>query len=216
MRKNQRQHAIGILGGTFDPIHFGHLKPALEISEALSLHKLFLMPNHIAPHKAQSQCSAIQRCEMVKLAIQKYPQMELDTRELNRTKPSYTIDTLKELKIEHPKIPICFIMGMDSLLSFDSWFQWSEILNYCHLVIVKRPHCHAHFNKTIATLVNRCETANKQDLHQFPCGKIYFQDTQQFDISSTEIRSRLKNNKSIDAMAPSSVINYIKQFHLYQ
>lgn len=216
MHNNNQQQAIGFLGGTFDPIHFGHLRPALEISEALSLKQLFLMPNHIAPHKSASHCSAKQRSEMVKLAIQHQPRIELDTRELNRNKASYTIDTLKELKALHPKTPICFIMGMDSLVSFDTWFQWQEILNYCHLIISQRPQWHGQFNNTIQELVDRCKTTNKQDLHNLQSGKIYFQNTSQLDISSTEIRRLLKNNFSIDYLVPEAVNDYIKEHQLYK
>ena len=213
---NHKQQAIAFLGGTFDPIHLGHLRPALEISDALSLKQLFLMPNHIPPHKSKSHCNAKQRAEMVKLAIADQTTMALDTRELKRNKASYTIDTLKELKAIYPKTPICFIMGMDSLIHFDTWFQWQEILNYCHLIISQRPQWQPHFNKTVQTLIDRCKTENKQDLHDLPHGKIYFQETSQLDISSTNIRQLLKNKASIDYLVPDAVNNYIKKNHLYQ
>ncbi|MCW8995351.1 MAG: nicotinate-nucleotide adenylyltransferase [Psychromonas sp.] len=216
MSKNNQQQAIGFLGGTFDPIHFGHLRPALEISEALALKKLFLMPNHIAPLKLRSHCSARQRCEMVQLAIAQQPGIALDTRELNRDKTSYTIDTLKELKTLYPTTPICFIMGMDSLIHFDNWFKWPEILNYCHLIISQRPQWNGNFNDTIQELVERCKTSNKQDLHNLQCGKIYFQDTSQLDISSTKIRQLLQKNLSIDYLVPEVVNDYIKKHQLYR
>ncbi len=216
MSNNNQQQAIGFLGGTFDPIHFGHLRPALEISDALSLKQLFLMPNHIAPHKSASHCSAKQRSEMVKLGIANQPGIAIDTRELNRHKASYTIDTLKELKALYPTTPICFIMGMDSLVSFDSWHKWQEILNYCHLIISQRPQWHPHFNSTVQELVDRCKTTDKQDLHNLQCGKIYFQDTSQLDISSTEIRRLLKDKSSIDYLVPEAVSDYIKKHQLYQ
>jgi nicotinate-nucleotide adenylyltransferase len=216
MHNNDPQPAIGFLGGTFDPIHFGHLRPALEIGEALSLQQIFLMPNHIAPHKSSSHCSAKQRCEMVKLAIQQQPKLALDNRELNRAKPSYTLDTLKELKVSYPNNPICFIMGMDSLISFNSWFQWQEILKYCHLVISQRPRWHGQFNSAVQTVVDECKTIDKQDLHNLQSGKIYFQTTSQLDISSTEIRQLLKQNISIDYLVPEAVNDYIKQHQLYR
>lgn len=215
MQNNPQQKAIGFLGGTFDPIHFGHLHPALEISEALSLQKLFLMPNHIAPHKSASHATAKQRSEMLKLAIQGQTNIEIDTRELNRNKRSYTIDTLKELKAQYPTTPICFIMGMDSLVSFDSWFEWQNILNYCHLIITQRPGWTSQFNKNIQSLVERCKTTQRKELHQLQSGKIYFQSTSQFDISSTEIRQLLMNESSIEHLLPNAVLNYIKQYNLY-
>ncbi len=216
MHNNSQQQAIGFLGGTFDPIHFGHLRPALEISEALSLQQLFLMPNHIAPHKSASHATAKQRSEMVKLAIQHQARIEMDTRELNRAKPSYTIDTLKELKALYPSTPICFIMGMDSLISFDTWFQWQEILNYCHLIISQRPRWHCQFNSAVQEVVDRCKTTNKQELHNLQSGKIYFQTTSQLDISSTEIRQLLNKKISIDYLVPEAVNDYIKEHKLYE
>lgn len=216
MHQTNQQQAIGFLGGTFDPIHFGHLRPALEISEALSLRQLFIMPNHIAPHKSASHASAKQRCEMVRLAIQQQPRMAIDTRELNRAAPSYTIDTLKELKALYPTTPICFIMGMDSLMGFDTWFQWQEILNYCHLIISQRPQWDGQFNSAVQAVVKRCKTSNRHDLHNLQSGKIYFQNTSQFDISSTEIRQLLRKNISINYLLPEAVNDYIKKHQLYK
>ena len=216
MSINKPRQAIGYLGGTFDPIHIGHLQPALEIAETLALETLFLMPNHIAPHKSQTHCDAAQRTEMVALAIADHPKMQLDTRELKRNKPSYTIDTLKELKEDYPDTPICFIMGMDSLLNFDKWHKWQEVLNYCHLIVSQRPQWKGHFNNTVQTLVDNHKTINRDDLHQLQQGKIYFQETNQFDISSTEIRRLLKQGRSIKHLVPTAVSAYIQAHHLYQ
>jgi nicotinate-nucleotide adenylyltransferase len=213
---NIQQQAIGFLGGTFDPIHFGHLRPALEIAEALSLQQLFIMPNHIAPHKSASHASAKQRSAMVRLAIQNQARIDIDTRELNRATPSYTLETLKELKALYPTTPLCFIMGMDSLISFDTWFQWQEILNYCHLIVSQRPKSHSQFNSTVQAVVDRCKTSNRHDLHNLQSGKIYFQNTSQLDISSTEIRQLLRKDISIDYLVPEAVNDYIKQHQLYK
>jgi nicotinate-nucleotide adenylyltransferase len=216
MNKNIQQQAIAFLGGTFDPIHLGHLRPALEIGEALSLKQLFFMPNLIAPHKSASHCNPKQRCEMVELALHNQARMAIDTRELNRHKPSYTIDTLKELKVEYPHTPICFIMGMDSLISFDTWFHWQEILSYCHLIISHRPGWKCEFNEQIQILVDAHQTTNKHDLHNFQVGKIYFQTTSQLAISSSEIRQLLNNDISIDYLVPEAVNDYIKEHQLYK
>jgi len=215
MKEKQQTRAIGFLGGTFDPIHFGHLRPALEVSKALGLKQLFLMPNHIAPHKSSSHGTAKQRCTMVELAIQSEPNIEIDLRELTRHKASYTIDTLKELKALYPNTPLCFIMGMDSLINFDSWFQWQDILNYCHLIISHRPGWQALFNDNITTLLKKTKTLNKDDIHCSQAGKIYFQDTTQLNISSTEIRSLIKKHEKIDQLLPKAVADYIRLNKLY-
>jgi nicotinate-nucleotide adenylyltransferase len=176
------------------------------------------MPNHIAPHKESSYCNSIQRSEMVELAIQGIDNLKIDKRELNRDKPSYTIETLKEIHTEQPNTPICFIMGMDSLISFTSWFQWQDILNYCHLVICTRPGWESEFNEAIQLLLNKHQTTHINQLHEFKSGKIYFQDSTHFDISSTQIRQCINKNKntiSVEKLLSPLVADYIKQQKLY-
>ena len=211
-----KKYAIGFLGGSFDPIHNGHLLPAIEVAQQLQLQQLFLMPNHIAPHKAGSHCNATQRAEMVKLAVQDIDKLDIDTRELSRDSASYTVETLKEIRAQHPTTPVCFVMGMDSLIHFDSWYQWQEILNYCHLVVCARPGWKGEFNATVQGLLNKHQTQSVDALHQSNSGQIYFQKTEQFDISSTQIRHNLKQNLSVDNLLPAQVTNYIKTHQLYR
>tara|TARA_R110001583_G_scaffold42029_2_gene133611 strand:+ start:14982 stop:15518 length:537 start_codon:yes stop_codon:yes gene_type:complete len=176
------------------------------------------MPNHIAPHKNGSHCDAIQRSDMVELAIQGLANLKVDKRELNRDKTSYTVETLKEINAEYPNTPICFVMGMDSLINFTSWFQWQEILNYCHLVICARPGWKSEFNETIQTLLSKHQTTHIAQLHELQSGKIYFQDSTHFDISSTQIRqniSRDQNTLNVENLLPPLVTDYIKQHLLY-
>lgn len=210
------QTAIGFLGGTFDPIHFGHLRPALEIQQALDLQALYLMPNYIAPHKSKSLASAQQRIDMVQLAIQDTPTLQLTTQELLRPSRSYTIDTLKLLRQQYPETPLCFIMGMDSLIQFDSWYRYQEILSYCHLVVSHRPGWEPQFNSVVSELLRKHQISDPAQLHQFLSGHIYFQSTTQLAISSSEIRDLLATNKSINFLTPQPVCAYIKEQRCYK
>jgi len=210
------QTAIGFLGGTFDPIHFGHLRPALEIQQALNLQALYLMPNYIAPHKSKSLASAQQRIDMVQIAIQETPTLQLTTQELLRASPSYTIDTLKQLREQYQETPLCFIMGMDSLIQFDSWYRYHEILRYCHLVVSHRPGWDPQFNSIVSELLRKHQISDPAQLHQHLSGYIYFQSTTQLAISSSEIRDLLAKNKSINFLTPQSVCTYIKEQQCYK
>ena len=131
--------AIGILGGTFDPIHYGHLTPAREAMQALGLEHIRLMPNHIPPHRPQPVASSEQRLAMVTLAASEFGGFQVDDRELRRQSPSFTFDTLRQLRHELPDTPICFLIGMDSLLSLPTWHRWQELTDYAHLVVSVRP-----------------------------------------------------------------------------
>jgi nicotinate-nucleotide adenylyltransferase len=213
---NSLTTAIGFLGGTFDPIHFGHLRPAIEIQETIGLKALYFMPNYIAPHKSTSFATPQQRFDMVKLAIQATPRFYVDTQELLRETPNYTIDTLKHLRQEYPNTPLCFIMGMDSLIQFDSWYQYQNILNYCHIIVSHRPGWSPQFNEVVNQLLQQHQIHDPRILHQQLSGSIYFQKTTQLDISSSEIRELIASNKSIDFLTPQAVCSYIKEQGCYK
>ncbi len=207
---------LAILGGTFDPIHLGHTIPAKKIANWLGLTKVTLMPAHIPPHKATPAVSSATRSEMVRLVCQLDPLFELDTRELERDKPSYTIDTLTEIKNERPDTQIFFLVGMDSLLNFTKWVQWRQILKLCHLVVSTRP------GYDLAKL----PSATKELLVEYQCtkeevlaknaGGILLAPPCQQDISSTAIRAALSNTLSADQWLPPEVAKYISLNKLYQ
>ncbi len=137
---------IGIFGGTFDPIHIGHVKSIDAVATWLHLDKVLIIPAHIPPHKTDSnitpKATSAQRATMVELAIADKPLFYCDRRELNRNGPSFTIDTLKELKATYPNQPLYFVIGMDSLQTFTTWHKYKEILSLCHLVVNTRPNYH--------------------------------------------------------------------------
>jgi nicotinate-nucleotide adenylyltransferase len=209
---------IGLLGGTFNPIHFGHLRMAQELADALSLTELRFIPSAIPPHKAVPTVSAQQRAEMVQLAIADNPLFKLDTRELNRQGASYTIDTLISLREElGESVALCLIMGSDAFSKLDSWHRWGELLHYCHIVLVQRPgnQTQAKLSDQLTIFLTDHYTENIDDLAKKSAGYIHMQHITSQDISATKIREMLETGKSTKYLAPDKVLTYIKQQHLY-
>ncbi|MGB5853820.1 MAG: nicotinate-nucleotide adenylyltransferase [Oceanisphaera sp.] len=208
--------AIGLLGGTFDPIHIGHLRPAIALLERLNLAEVRLLPNYIPPHKAPPDSAPEHRLAMVQLAADYTPKLVVDARELKRNRPSYTVETLIELRKELPDTPLCFLMGMDSLCSLNRWHRWQELLEYAHLVVSHRPGWQPNFNPTINALYKAHGTTDGGQLQRRLGGCIYLFDNPQLDISSTQIRNCIRLGNNPQYLLPEPVINYVREKRLYQ
>lgn len=210
---------IGILGGTFNPIHYGHLRMAQELADALSFDEVRFIPSANPPHKAMPEVSAKQRAEMVRIAIADNPLFKLDTRELARIGTSYSIDTLISLREElGASVALCLIMGSDAFVHLNTWARWQELLNYCHIILVQRPNS-ANQHKLaseLATLLAENYTENIADLSQKTTGYIHMQAITPQDISSTSIRACLKTKQSTRYLMTDKVLDYIKLNELYQ
>ena len=205
---------IGLIGGTFDPIHFGHLRPALEITETLGLEHTRFIPSARPPHRWQPEASAEHRLAMVKLAIQDVQQFVLDDREYQRPGASFTIDTVKSLREEFGKQkPLCLLIGMDALQSFTTWRDWQGILACCHLVISPRPGYSPDLEQK---WISQRLTDDVNQLKAAPAGKLLICSVKQFDISATYIRKQLLNGKSLRYLTPKKVCDYIARKGLYE
>jgi nicotinate-nucleotide adenylyltransferase len=198
---------IGIFGGSFDPVHLGHLKTAKSIKKELNFERLFLLPCHDPVHKNSLHYSPKQRLEMLNLAIKDYPSLEIDTREIDREGNSYMIDTLADLTEEFKGKTICLIIGMDSFLSFKTWKKWDEFARLVHLIILPR--------NTDKLAENNLETfdlaLDKSDLNISSSGLLYFSNSELIDISSTDIRGKIASNQNLDGLMPSSVIKFLQK-----
>lgn len=206
---------IGVFGGTFDPIHKGHLQPVEQAAQQVHLQKVHLLPCHIPPHRQTPAVSAEHRLEMVKLACQNNPLFIADDRELRRHKPSYSFDTLREFRQQYPQQSLAFIMGMDAFNHFDSWYRWQDILNLSHLIICQRPGYHIQSNPSLDALIKQHGNPNKNALHQNPCGIIHFTNVALMDISATDIRQQLYRGQFPTEMLYNNVAEYIRQQGLY-
>ncbi len=208
-------HAL--FGGTFDPVHFGHLRPVEALAQQTGLARVLLLPNNVPPHRPQPVASPTQRVEMLRCAIQDRPLFEIDTRELQLDAPSWTVATLEALRAESgPQQALAFIIGQDSLLNLSGWHRWQDLLSLAHLLVCKRPGYPAEMGA--AEMQRWLETHLARDvtqLHQQPAGAIWLADTPLVDISATEIRGRRYAGLACDSLMPAAVIDYIDRAGLY-
>ncbi|MBO2557877.1 nicotinate-nucleotide adenylyltransferase [Shewanella algae] len=213
---------IGLMGGTFDPVHYGHLKPAAEVKARLELDKLWLLPNPIPPHKAKATASSEQRLAMLKLACDEFPDMDICDIELKRNAPSYSVATLEALQQAFPGAEFQFIMGTDSLLSLPSWHQWQRLFSLCNLVVCQRPDWHLPKDAEIQTeLAQRgCSVTQAlaaRDKGQHQSGKIISLPVEPQPFSSTAIRRAIAvgDINACRAAMPKAVLEYIIANRLY-
>ena len=211
-------HLVGILGGTFNPIHLGHLRMAQELADALNLSEVRFIPAANPPHKNMPTVSAKHRAAMVQLAIAGNPIFTLDTCELERMGVSYTIDTLISLREElGADAALCLIMGSDAFVHLNTWARWHELLIYCHIILVQRPNTSQQpkLPNELAMLLQDHYTEDLEDLFNKTAGYIHMQAITPLDISSTKIREALKKGTSTNYLIPESVITYIVTHKLY-
>jgi len=209
---------IGIFGGTFDPVHLGHIQPALDVKEALSLKQLRFVPCSIPPHRDTPIASNKQRVSMLAAAIENYHDCVIDERELNRQGISYMVDTLASLRNDFPEEIFCLIIGMDAFLKLDHWSRWQSLFDYAHCVVTYRPGSELKINElniTLKKLVNDRQVHSVSDLIDSKESKLLFLPVTQLDISATIIRQRIKQEQSIKDLVPVQVNNIILQQQLY-
>ncbi len=188
--------AVGVLGGTFDPIHLGHLITAQSVSDLRNLDKIIFVPCNISPHKEETpSTSAEHRIQMMKIAIESYDKFELSEYEIKKGDVSYTYDTLVEFSKTYNKLEL--IIGYDNLIDFDKWHKPDEILSYADLVVMRRG-----------------VDVKIQTIHKFYEAAVFI-ETPVVAISSSDIRERIKNNLNIGNLVPPEVKEYIYKFELY-
>ncbi|MBN7771556.1 nicotinate-nucleotide adenylyltransferase [Marinobacter daepoensis] len=205
-----------IYGGTFDPIHHGHLRLALEVSEALSVSRVHLVPSHIPPHKGVTGASSEQRLEMIRQAIAGDSVLTLDDREVRRAGASYTAETLRQLRAElGPERPLVMVVGTDAFSSFDLWREWQAIPGLAHIVVVRRPGADLPVGSEAARLMAARRTESVSDLQVQPSGRVLELEPPLLDISATGIRQRVAEGRSTRYLTPDTVCQYIEAGGLY-
>lgn len=212
---------IGVIGGTFDPVHYGHLRLAEELGETLKLGEVLLVPSGTPPHRAAPQVGAEHRLAMVRLATAGNPRFRVDEREVRRAGPGYTFDTLTELRAEAGgSRPLVLLLGADAFLEFATWHNWHEIFKLAHIAVAHRPGFPVErWSERMPQPLAREYSARfmQQPLatHLAPAGGIVVVPFTALDISATDIRDRLRAGTSPRYLLPASVLDYIRQHHLY-
>lgn len=214
---------LGIFGGTFDPIHFGHIKPIVQAAAMTNIEQIALMPCFVPSHKESALASSTDRLSMVSLVCEQFPIFYPEAQDIKRGIATYSIDSLIELRAIHPTRPLCFFIGTDSLQTLHSWYRWQDILEYCHFVVCKREGTsvlnltnNSPQHLALQTLLQQRQTENATDLCQHLAGKIFIAETLPFTISSSELKQKLLKQQDVSEFIPVNVLNYIRQHKLYQ
>jgi len=214
VKSENNYDAIGILGGTFDPVHFGHLRSALEVCLQLNLDHVRLIPCAVPPHRQATMASAEVRRLMLELAVKSVPQLMVDDRELQREGPSFTVDTLLSLRQEFKDNPLFLILGTDAFKGLASWSRWQQILSLAHIVVVQRPDETLELQEELQDWYQQ-HLAQIADRH-LAAGKIWPLTVTSLAISATQIRQDLLAANPVNFLLPDSVIAVIEQLGLYR
>lgn len=195
---------IGIFGGTFDPVHYGHLKPAQDIMQDLGLTKILFVPNRVPPHRQLPVLDETQRVSLLKLALQDYPGFELDLREIEREGLSYMVITLASIKQDYADETLCLILGMDAFLNIDQWYEWRDLFSYCHIVVTARPGFDLPAN--LDAFLQDKFVVDENALRKKTSGKILIKSVSLLPVSATEIREKVVAGESLQALMPDKVV----------
>ena len=210
---------IGVFGGTFDPIHFGHLRLAEDMADALGLDRVLIIPAGQPPHRGAPRTAASHRLEMVRRAIAGNPRFVADAREVQRPQPSYTVDTLAALRAELGDVqPLWLLLGADAFLDLPSWHDWQRLFELANIAVAARPGARLLQSDAIMEplrdeLLQRRLTDNRSATA--PAGSVMLRATPPLDISATAIRDILARHGSARYLLPDAVLDYIHEHQLY-
>ena len=204
------------MGGTFDPVHNGHLRTALELQQWLKVKQVTLIPSGEPVHRSEPSCSAKDRLAMVELAVADAASLQVDSREVDAHTPSYSALTLASLRQSlGPDKPICMVMGMDAYLSLPSWKDWHTFLSLCHIIAVARPGYAYTADDVMDDFTRHHQIELTDMLWQQPCGAVMIHELTPLGISATQIRNLVAQGKTPRYLTPDQVWEYIKQHQLY-
>lgn len=206
---------LAIFGGTFDPVHFGHLRPALEVAEILNLKEMRLVPARVPPHRGDPGVSAEHRLAMLERALAGQERLVIDRRELSREGPSYTVDTLASLRAEYPDHALALVVGEDAFASLSRWHRWTELTDLAHLVVMTRPGARRVLDAALEDLSARCRVPDADALRHARAGGLLVAEVTPLAISASGIRELIAAGRDPRWLAPDAVLDYIREHDLY-
>jgi nicotinate-nucleotide adenylyltransferase len=206
---------LGIFGGTFDPIHLGHLRTAFELQQSLRLSEIRFVPAGDPPHREPPLVGAERRLELVRAAVADQPGFTVDDREVRRSGPSYAVLTLRELRQEFPQRPLCLALGMDAFLGLPQWHEWRDLLTLAHIVVAHRPGSRTPADGPLGELLAQRLADRADALHDTVAGRIFVHPVTQLEISSTGLRDLLATGQDPRYLVPEAVRRIIHDTGYY-
>lgn len=192
---------LGIFGGTFDPLHIGHLRTVIDVQQSLSFSAIHLIPNNVPAHREQPVLDAQQRYQLLQKVLKNVAGLVADDREIKRQGVSYMVDTLRDLHQQFPQKHLCLIIGTDAYNDFCQWHEWQDIMQLAHLIVMQRAGVAAMVNKEL----DPQRTKEADDLLNAKAGRVYVQNVSQLDVSSTAIRQMIQQQQSIQFLVPENI-----------
>jgi len=213
--KDKTQAATVIFGGTFDPVHYGHLRAAAELRAILNIADFRLLPAGQPPHRDTTQATGEDRLTMLRMALKQHPDLGVDEREIHRSGPSYMVDTLTELREQFQNRPLLLALGQDAANGLDRWYRWRELFNLTHLVVMTRPESERRYQGELAGLMETKAVQQPKALWQQSAGLVLHTPVTQLAISSTDIRAQINDGSDPRFLLPDTVLDYIRAKGLY-
>lgn len=208
--------AIAIFGGTFDPVHYGHLRAAAEVSEQLGVNDFRLLPAGQPPHREGTWAEARHRLAMLELALAPHADLSVDEREVERGGPSYMSDTLASIRAESGDTPIILCLGQDAANHLDRWHDWQRLLDLAHLVVMTRPDSEPGYSERLRAHLEGRFVGSTDELMDRPAGSLCNVNVTRLAVSSTDIRRQIADGRNPRFLLPSTVLAYIRKHGLYQ
>ena len=210
-----QRRRIGVFGGTFDPVHYGHLCMARELKRHFQLDEMRLVPCHIPPHRDTPIATPEQRLAMLRLAVAESEELTIDTLELENSEPSYSLHTLQMLRSQlGGDVSLALAIGMDSLASLNSWFEWRRLLEFGHLIVAARPGWQCPSAGELGEYIAQ-HLGTVDDVQQSSHGKIVVVELSLLPVSATQIRAAIGQGEEIKELVPEPVRRYIREHSLY-